>query len=231
MNNSQLCECWAPRCTYQTQNWNVIKLRVYSHIFQMIFYNFAVLHISLSLRILYSYCHVFQWLRHRLEFVNQFTWSSLVVTTISSYTLKITLNIAHVTSHTKSSNSSSGHTAVPLELWISSEVNFHSRILLYPLGTDHTQKTQFYCCVAQTTQKTSLMITISPVHWHADCCLATSYKHSSYCCVHVSQAVYWAIAWQCVDMSQYTKRISYETLFIPDTVLLILSQSALYYTS
>jgi hypothetical protein len=51
--------------------------------------------------------------------------SSLVLTTISSYTLKITVTIAHVTSHTKSSNCSSGHTAVPLELGNSSEVNFH----------------------------------------------------------------------------------------------------------
>jgi hypothetical protein len=60
--------------------------------------------------------HVFQWLRRRFGLVNRFIGSSLVVTTISSYTLKITVTIAHVTSHNKSSNSSSGHTAVPLEL-------------------------------------------------------------------------------------------------------------------
>jgi hypothetical protein len=71
----------------------------------------------------------------------------------SFYTLKIIVTIAHVTSHTKSSNSSSGHNAVPLELWNSREVNSRSRILSYPLGTDHAQKTQFYCCVAQTTQR------------------------------------------------------------------------------
>jgi hypothetical protein len=54
-----------------------------------------------------------------------------------------------------SSNSSSGHSAVPLELRNSSEVNSHSRILSYPLGTDHEQKTQpLYCCMEQTTQKT-----------------------------------------------------------------------------
>jgi hypothetical protein len=107
--------------------------------------------------------------------VNRFIGSSLVVTTISSYTLKITVTIAHVTSHTKSSNSSSSHTAVPSELRNSSEVNSHSRILSYPLGTDHAQKTQpLYCCMAQNTQKTSHVITISPVHLFADCCLATS---------------------------------------------------------
>jgi hypothetical protein len=48
--------------------------------------------------------------------VNRFIGSSLVVTTISSYTLKITVVISHVTSHTKSSNSSSGHTAVLSEV-------------------------------------------------------------------------------------------------------------------
>jgi hypothetical protein len=103
-------------------------------------------------------------LSHRFGLVNRFIGSSLVVTTISSYTLKITVTIAHVTSHTMSSNSSSGHKVVPLEVRNSSEVSSHSRIFLYPLGTDQAQKTQFYCCVAQTTQKTSHVITISPVH-------------------------------------------------------------------
>jgi hypothetical protein len=119
--------------------------------------------------------------------VNRFIGSSLVVTTISSYTLKITVTTAHVTSHTKSSNSSSGLIAVPLELRNSSEVDSHSRILSYPLGTDLAQKTQFCCCVTHTTQKTCHTITISPVHWRADCCLTTSCTHSSYCCVTLSE--------------------------------------------
>jgi hypothetical protein len=120
--------------------------------------------------------------------VNRFIGSSLVITTISFHTLKIAVTIAHVTSHIKSSNSSSGHTAAPLELRNSSEVNFHSCILSYPLGTDHAQKTQpLYCSVAQTTHQISRVITISPVHWRADCCLATSYKRSSYCCVTLSE--------------------------------------------
>jgi hypothetical protein len=114
--------------------------------------------------------------------MNLFIGTSLDVTTISSYTLKITVTTAHVTSHTKSYNSC-GHTAVPLELRNSSEVNSHSRILSYPLGTNDTQKTQFYHCVAHATQKTSHVTTISPVHWRADFCLATTYRHSSYCCV------------------------------------------------
>jgi hypothetical protein len=50
---------------------------------------------------------------------------------------------AHVTSHT----------AVPLELRNSNEVNSHPRILPYPLGTDHAQKTQPLYCMAQTRQK------------------------------------------------------------------------------
>jgi hypothetical protein len=130
--------------------------------------------------------------------VNRTIGSSLVVTKISSYTLKITVTVAHVTSHAKPSNSSSGHTTLPSELRDSSEVNSRSCILSYPLGTDHAQKTQFYYCAAQTTQKTSHIITISPVHWRADCCLAMSYKHSSYCCVRVSRDVYRAVAWQCL---------------------------------
>jgi hypothetical protein len=66
-----------------------------------------------------------------------------------------------------------------------------------------THRKQFHCYVAQITQKTSHVVTISPVDWLADCCLATSYKHSSSCCVSVSRGIYRAVAWQCVDMSQY----------------------------
>jgi hypothetical protein len=88
--------------------------------------------------------------------------SSQVVTIIRSYTLNIAVNIAHVTSHSFYT-SSSGHTVAHWELQNSREVNSHSNILSYPLGTDHTQKTQFYCCAGQTTQK-SYIITISPVH-------------------------------------------------------------------
>jgi hypothetical protein len=105
------------------------------------------------------------------------------INAISSYTLKITLTIAHVTPHTNSSNYSSGNAALPFEPRKSKEVSSHSRILSYLIGMNHAQETHFYCCVAQTTQKTSHVIAISPVHCRADCCLATSYKYSSYCCV------------------------------------------------
>jgi hypothetical protein len=53
------------------------------------------------------------------------------------------------------------------------------------------------------------MTAILPVHWHADCCLATSYKHLSYFCVRVSRGVYQAAVWQCVDMSQYQTQITF----------------------
>jgi hypothetical protein len=33
------------------------------------------------------------------------------------------------------------------------------------------------------------MIAISPAHWRADCCLAASYKHSSYCWVRLREEV------------------------------------------
>jgi hypothetical protein len=62
--------------------------------------------------------------------------------------------------------------------------------LRYIGSTQTTQKTQSYCCLAQTTQKTSHVIAISPVHWRAGCCLATSYKPSSYCCVRIPRGVY-----------------------------------------
>jgi hypothetical protein len=130
--------------------------------------------------VLRNYFHVSQWLRRGFVLVNLFNGSPLVVTKISSYTLKITITIAHVTSHTEPSNYSSGLTALPLELRKSSEFEPHSRIFSYPLGTDHAQKTHYYCCVAQTTQKATHVITISPVHWRADCWLATSSKYSSY---------------------------------------------------
>jgi hypothetical protein len=72
--------------------------------------------------------------------VSRFIESSLVVTIISSYTLKITVNIAHVTSHITPSNTSPGHTAVPLELRNSSEVNSRSRILSYPIARTMRRK-------------------------------------------------------------------------------------------
>jgi hypothetical protein len=69
-----------------------------------------------------------------------------------------------------------------------------------------TQKKHFYCLalgMARITLKTNHAIDISPVHWCAYCCLATSHIYSSYCCVSISRGVYRAVAWQCVDVSQY----------------------------
>jgi hypothetical protein len=99
------------------------------------------------------YSNVFQRLRRGCGLVNRFIKSSLDVTTISSYTLKITETIAHVTSHTKSCNYFSGHTAVPLKLLNSSEVNSHSHIRSYPLSMDHTQKTQFFVVYCRPHRK------------------------------------------------------------------------------
>jgi hypothetical protein len=128
-----------------------------------------------------QYCHVFV-SRRGFGLVNLFIGSWLVVTTISSYTLNITVTIAHVTSH--------------IFFWPhycslgTSELKSGQFPFPYSLGTDHVQKTQFYCCVAQITQKTSHIITISPIHWHADSSSATSYKHSSYCCVTLSEKAF-----------------------------------------
>jgi hypothetical protein len=119
------------------------------------------------------YCHMFQWLSRGFGLVNRFIGSSLVVTTITSYTIRITVTIPHVRSHIKSSNSSSGHTAVLLDLRNSS-----------------TQNTPHYCCMELTTLKASHVIATSPVHWRADCWVATSYKYSSSCCVTLSEKVF-----------------------------------------
>jgi hypothetical protein len=147
---------------------------------------------------IYIYCHVFQWLRRRLGLLNRFIGFSLVVTTISSCTLEITVTIAHVTSHNKSSNSSSGHTAVPLELQNPSHFPFPYSFISF-WHRPRTENTVLLLRSADHTEA-SHMITVSPVHWRADCCLATNCKHSSYCCVWVSRGVYRAVAWQCVDI-------------------------------
>jgi hypothetical protein len=54
-------------------------------------------------------------------------------------------------------------------------------------GPDHTENTEIYCCVAQSAQKRSHVVTIWSVHWRAHCFLATVYKCSSYCCVNLSE--------------------------------------------
>jgi hypothetical protein len=66
--------------------------------------------------------------------------------------------------------------------WIPIPVFFHILLARAMHG-----KTQFYCCVAQTTQKASHVISISSVHWLADCYLTTSYKHASYCWVNLRE--------------------------------------------
>jgi hypothetical protein len=76
------------------------------------------------------YCHVFQWPRRGFGLANRFTGSSLVVATISFYTLKITLTIPHVTSHTKSSNSSSGHIGTSELKW--SQIRLSLSLMLRP---------------------------------------------------------------------------------------------------
>jgi hypothetical protein len=62
----------------------------------------------------------------------------------------------------------------------------------YKLSARTKHRKHFHCRVSQTTQKTSHVIAISPDHWRADSCLATSYNHSSYCCVHLSEKFFMA---------------------------------------
>jgi hypothetical protein len=44
--------------------------------------------------------------------------------------------------------------------------------------------------MVRTTLKTSHVIAMPPVHWRADCWLATSHEHSVYCCVTKQRTVY-----------------------------------------
>jgi hypothetical protein len=65
-------------------------------------------------------------------------------------------------------------------------------VILYSLRNDHAENTASiaetcllnHCIVtvaARTPQKASHVIATSLVYWRADCCLAMSYKQSSYC--------------------------------------------------
>jgi hypothetical protein len=53
-----------------------------------------------------------------------------------------------------------------------------TRVALYKIRTDHTQKTQLYCWLAPTAQKISHVAPIVWFYWRAVRRLATSYKHS-----------------------------------------------------
>jgi hypothetical protein len=84
-------------------------------------------------------------------------------------------------------------------------VNSHSSTLLYPLGTDHAQKTQpLYYCMAQTTQKTRVTCqTASSLVRHEQWAwLGRHRKHNLiYYCVFGS--VHRAVARQRVDRIRY----------------------------
>jgi hypothetical protein len=77
-----------------------------------------------------------------------------------------------------------------------------SGLVLYSRGTDNAENTILFLHSADHTENQS-----------RDSCLASPLarwllpsnenKHSSYCCVRLSQGVYRAVAWQCVDMSKY----------------------------
>jgi hypothetical protein len=104
---------------------------------------------------------------------------------------------AHVTSHTKFSNSFFGHTVVPLELLNSSEV-YYSALQLMSASKQHLL---------------SLINLLKTVTWSLSSvvsrqclrsCLETDCMSPLFCsCMRVVQGVYRAVAYQCVDISQY----------------------------
>jgi hypothetical protein len=63
-----------------------------------------------------------------------------------------------------------------------------SGLVLYSRGTDDAENTVLLLRSADYIENRNHVIAISSVHWRADCCLATSYKHSSYYCVRVSRS-------------------------------------------
>jgi hypothetical protein len=147
-------------------------------------------------------CRVSQWLRRGFGLVNRFIGSSLVVTTISSYTHKITVTIAH---HQPTSNSSTTNF-----LWLSPTENFSARtprkipstivedayLHLLLLSTGH---------VADHIENESRdSYLASPL---AGCCLATSYKHSSYCCFRLSEVFI-------APLPSYTRYIIYVRVYM-----------------
>jgi hypothetical protein len=55
---------------------------------------------------------------------------------------------------------------------------------LYSLHTDHAHKTRpLLLRSAYCTENTTHVVPTQRAHWRGDCYLATSYKHSSYCCL------------------------------------------------
>jgi hypothetical protein len=112
-------------------------------------------------------------------------------------------------SHTKSSESSSGHYAVPLELQNSSEVHL---LLTFP-AYDCPQTTfavphkpSAWTCRKHITWSLSTVVLTSlsiqkclPSHCLDMGCITLLF----YCSVRVMQGVYRVVAWQCVDMTQY----------------------------
>jgi hypothetical protein len=114
---------------------------------------------------------------------NVFTWLSISPRLLNSKTTKCSdLSYCHVNGGTRDGNN--GFWFGWLDL-----LAFQLQVLLITLIT-----------------ALSLIYTIysSPLHKHWDSVSSSfHYKHSSYCCVSVSRGVYQAVAWQCVDISQY----------------------------
>jgi hypothetical protein len=61
--------------------------------------------------------------------------------------------------------------------------NSYKRCSLYSLRTEPRKTRPLLLCSADRTENIIHVIPTQLVHWRTDCCLATSYKHSSYCCV------------------------------------------------
>jgi hypothetical protein len=131
---------------------------------------------------------MYQWLRRGYGLISRFTGSSLVVTRISFDTLKIAVTIALAKSHMSLLILLLATVLFPWNLGTQGKL-FPISIFSHILSARTTHRKQFCCYVAQTTQKTSRVVTISLIHWLSDCYLAKSCKHSSYYCLATDDTI------------------------------------------
>jgi hypothetical protein len=90
---------------------------------------------------------------------------SHVVTTIRYYTFTIAVSMTHNNYNALKVNMLTTELPSTTSSWRIPSNSLHC--FLYRLGTDHAEKTQFYCCIRKTTQKTSHAILSQCLHWCA----------------------------------------------------------------
>jgi hypothetical protein len=123
-----------------------------------------------------------------------------------NYTLPISMYYSTCDVTPQSSKYSSGHNAVPLELRNQVKSIFYS--LLQLLQTTLAAPPNLRHGPKEYTSR-DLFPLFCGVTAYAEVCLPSRYQETDCispmfcCCLRVMQGVYWAVAWQCIDMSHY----------------------------